>query len=213
MEAMYKEGLILKSDLESAKAFYTMQQNNLAEMERQKTYAKAELLEAMGLYPLYEIKLGAPPSLSVEDGDLSGMILRAMLNRPELMAADRGIEARGDSVKMAISAFLPKLFLVGDFTRNRDSFLKYEDIFTYGASGILTIFDGFANIYEYKAAKQEKAQAILEREQSCIKIMLEVIKAKQSLITMERVESLLNFNWTLLKAETMKFILCGKKEW
>ena len=181
MEALYREGLILKSDLESAKAFYTMQQNNLAEMERQESYAKAELLEAMGLYPLCEIKLGVSPSLSIKDRDLSDMILRAMLNRPELMAADRDIEARGDSVKMAISAFLPKIFLAGDLTGNRDSFLKYEDIFTYGASGILTIFDGFANIYEYKAAKQEKARAILEREQSCIKIMLEVIKAKQSL--------------------------------
>ncbi len=181
MEAMYREGLILKSDLVKARAFNTMQQNNLAEMKRQKTYAKAELLEAMGLYPLSEINLGGPPSLSIEDGDLADMILKAILNRPELMAADLGIEARGDSLKMAISAFLPKIFLVGDFTSNRDSFLKYRDIFSYGASGILNIFDGFANIYKYKAAKQEKAQAMLEREQSCIKIILEAIKAKQSL--------------------------------
>ncbi len=181
MEAMYNEGFILKSELENARAFKTMQQNNLAEMERQKTYARAELLEAMGLYPLSEITLGDSPSLSIENNELADMIYTAMLNRPELLAADRGIEARGDSVKMAISAFLPKIFLIGDFTSNRDSYLKYRDIFTYGASGILTIFDGFANVYEYKAAKQEKEQAMLEREQSCIKIMLEVIKAKQSL--------------------------------
>jgi outer membrane protein TolC len=181
MEALYKEGMILKSDLEKARAFNAMQQNNLSEVKRQKIYAKAELLEAMALYPLSEITLGGPPSLSIEDKELTEMIVTALLNRPELMAADLGIEARGDSLKMAISAFLPKIFLVGDFTNNRDSFLKYSEIFTYGASGILTVFDGFKNIYEYKAAKQEKAHAMLEREQSCIKIMLEVINAKQAL--------------------------------
>ncbi len=181
IEAMHREGYVLKSDLENARAFCTMQQNNLSEMKRQKTYAKAELLEAMGLSPLSEITLDGPPALSASDTDLAEMIQKAMLNRPELMAADLGIEARGDSLKMAISAFLPKIFLTGNFTRNRDSFLKYRDIFTYGASGILTIFDGLANINKYKEARQEKAQAMIEREQSCIKIMLEVIKAKQSL--------------------------------
>jgi outer membrane protein TolC len=181
MEALYKEGMILKSDLEKTRAFNAMQQNNLSEIKRQKIYAKAELLEAMGLNPLSEIMLGGPPSFSIEDKELSEMIVKALLNRPELMAADLGIEARGDSLKMAISAFLPKIFLVGDFTNNRDSFLKYSDILTYGASGILKVFDGFANIYKYKVAKQEKAQAMLGREQACIKIMLEVINAKQAL--------------------------------
>jgi outer membrane protein TolC len=180
MEALHKEGMILKSDLEKAQAFKAMQQNNLSEVKRQKIYAKAELLEAMGLYPLSEITLGAPPSLSIDERELSEMITTALLNRPELMAADLGIEAKGDSLKMAISAFLPKIFLIGDFTNNRDSFLKYSDILTYGASGILTVFDGFANIYKYKAAKQEKAQAMVEREQACVKIMLEVINAKQA---------------------------------
>jgi outer membrane protein TolC len=104
-----------------------MQQNNLSEVKRQKIYAKAELLEAMGLYPLSEITLGAPPSLSIDERELSEMITTALLNRPELMAADLGIEAKGDSLKMAISAFLPKIFLIGDFTNNRDSFLKYSD--------------------------------------------------------------------------------------
>lgn len=210
MEALYKEGMILKSDLEKARAFHAMQQNNLSEVKRQKIYARAELLEAMGLNPLSEIKLGAPPSLSIEDKELNEMIITALHNRPELMAADLGIEARGDSLKMAISAFLPKIFLIGDFTNNRDSFLKYSDILTYGASGILTVFDGFANIYKYKAAKQEKAQAMVEREQACIKVMLEVINAKQALdhaadnrdrmkLELDSAESMLNETISLWK--------------
>lgn len=181
MEALYTEGLILKSDLEKSKVFLLMQQNNLAEIERQKTYAQSSLLEAMGLSPLSDITLGAPPSLSIENKELPDMILTAMLNRPELMIADRSVGVKGDAIKRAISAFLPRILLIGDVTSNEDSYLRYRDIFSYGISGILTIFDGFSSIYEYKAAKQERNKAMLEREQSCIKIMLEVIKGKQSL--------------------------------
>lgn len=181
IEALHREGLILKSDLEKARVFMTVQQNNLSEMERQKTYARSQLLEAMGLSPLVEIRLAGPPSLSVQEAELPDMILTAMVNRPELMISDRQVEVHGNAVKMAISAFLPKILLIGDFTSNRDSFLKYRDIFTYGVSGVLSILDGFSNIYNYKAAKQEKSVAMLEREQSCMKIILEVIRAKQSL--------------------------------
>ena len=180
-EALYREGLILKSDLEKARVFFKLQENNLSEAKRQKTYAKSELLEVMGLSPISNINLGNPPPLSIIDKDLPNIIYSAMLNRPELIIADKNLAAQGDSVKMAISAFLPKIFLVGDFTSNRDSFLKYRDILTYGVSGIMTIFDGFANIYEYKSAKQKKLKTFLEREQSCMKIILEAIKAKQSL--------------------------------
>ena len=181
IEALYAEGLILKSDLEKSKVFLLMQQNNLSEVERQKRYARSSLLEAMGLSPLSDIILDGPPSLSVEKKELPDMILTAMYNRPELMIADRKVGAKGDAVKRAISAFLPRILLIGNFTRNEDSYLRYRDIFTYGVSGVLTILDGFSNIYEYKAAKQERSRAMIEREQSCMKIILEVINAKQSL--------------------------------
>ncbi|MBN2420384.1 MAG: TolC family protein, partial [Deltaproteobacteria bacterium] len=180
MEALYGEGLILKSDLEKSRVFLLMQRNNLAEIERQKTFARSSLLTAMGLSPLSEIKLGIPPSLSIESRELTDMILTALLNRPELKIADRNVGVKADAIKRAVSAFLPRILLIGDFTRNEDSYLRYRDIFTYGVSGVLTILDGFSNIYEYKAAKQERLKAMLEREQSCMKIMLEVIQAKQS---------------------------------
>jgi outer membrane protein TolC len=181
MEALYTEGLILKSDLEESMVFLLARQNNLAEIKRQKIYAQSSLLEAMGLSPLSDITLGPPPSLLINNEELPDMILTAMLNRPELMIADRSVGAKGDAIKQAISSFLPNILLIGDFTSNRDSYIRYRDIFTYGVSGVLTIMDGFSNIYEYKAAKREESRAMLEREQSCMKIILEVIEAKQTL--------------------------------
>ena len=59
-------------------------------------------------------------------------------------------------------------------------------------SGILTVFDGFANIQKYKAAKQERRQAMIEREQECLKIMLEVIKARDLLDKAKDMRALLS---------------------
>ena len=181
MEALYREGIILKSDLENAWLFLASQQNRLRENIRLRTETKAELMEAMGLSPLVDISLKGAPSLSVDDGELSKQILDAMLNRLELKISDRYVSVREDAIKIAIASFLPKLILFGDYTNSSNSFQYYENILSYGVSGVLTVFDGFADIQDYMAVKEEHKKAIIEREQSCIKIMLEVIKARDFL--------------------------------
>ncbi len=180
MEAFYREGLILESELEDARLFLMTRQNSLKENIRLRTETKAELMEAMGLSPLVDISLGEAPSLSTPDGDLSEQILIAMLNRLELKISDRYVSAREDAIKLAIASFLPKLILFGDYTNSSNSFQYYESILSYGVSGVLAVFDGFANVQDYRAVKQEHQKATIEREQSCIKIMLEVIKARDS---------------------------------
>ena len=181
MKALYREGLVLKSDLKDAGLFLASQQNSLRENTRLKMETKAELMEAMGLSPLADISLRGIPSLSVDDGDLSEQVLEAMLNRIELKISDMYISAREDAIKAAIVSFLPKLILFGDYTNSSNSFQYYESILSYGVSGVLTVFDGFANLQDYMTVKEEHKKAMIEREQSCIKIMLEVIKARDFL--------------------------------
>jgi outer membrane protein TolC len=181
IEALYREGLVLKSDLEEAGLFLASQQNRVRENIRLRTETKAELMEAMGLSPLADISLRDAPSLSEVGGDLSGQIFDTILNRLELKISDRYVSAREDAIKTAIASFLPKLILFGDYTNSSNSFQYYESILSYGISVVLTVFDGFANIQDYRAIKEEHQKAMIEREQACIKIMLEVIKARHSL--------------------------------
>jgi outer membrane protein TolC len=181
MKALYREGLILKSDLEDAKVFLASQQNRLRENKRLISETKAELMEAMGLSPLADIYLKGAPSLSAVDGEISEQILEAMLNRPELKISDRNVSISEDAVRIAISDFLPMIGIFADYTDSSNSFQYYESILSYGVAGVLTIFDGFRDIQEYRAAKEEHELAMIEREQSCMKIMLEVIKARDFL--------------------------------
>jgi outer membrane protein TolC len=181
IEALYREGLVLKSDLEGSNVFLSAQQNNLSNYKRLLIQTKAELMEALGLSPLSDITLAGAPSFSVQQEELSEQIFTALINRPELEVSDRTVEVRKDALMIALAAFIPEISIFGDMTNNQDSYLLYENIWSYGISGILTIFDGFENILEYKAAVEEREKAMLEREQACLKIILEVIKARHLL--------------------------------
>jgi outer membrane protein TolC len=192
MEAFHREGLILKSDLEEAKVFLISQQNNLQDNLRLQKSTKAELMEAMGLSPIVDISLKGVPSLTVKDEDLTQQIYDAMINRPEMKISDRNIAVKEDSVKIAIAGFFPVIGLFTEYTNNSNSYYYYENIWSYGVSGVLSVFDGFANIQKYKTAKQERGQAMIEREQACLKIMLEVIKARDLLDKAKDMKTLLS---------------------
>jgi outer membrane protein TolC len=192
MEALYREGLVLKSSLEDTRTFLTSQQNRLAENQRLRKSSKAELMEAMGLSPLVDVTLKGVPSLDVKDEELTNQIYEALINRPEMRIADRNIAIKEDAVKIAIADFLPMIGLFSEYTTSSNSYQYYESILSYGIGGMLTIFDGFANIQDYRAAKQELSQATVEREQSCLKIMLEVIKARDLLKKAEEMKTLLS---------------------
>jgi outer membrane protein TolC len=192
MEAFQREGLILKSDLEEAKVFLTSQENSFLDNQRLQKSTKAELMEAMGLSPLVEISLKGVPSFEVKDEDLTQQIYVALINRPEMKIADKNIAIREDLIKIAIAGFLPKITLFSDYTNSSNSYQYYENIWSYGIAGVLSVFEGFANIQEYRAAKQLYGQVMLEREQSCLKIMLEVIRARDLLKKAEEMRNLLS---------------------
>jgi outer membrane protein TolC len=178
VEALYREGLVLKSSLEDARLYFESQKNALAENIRMRAEARAELMEAMGLSPLAGISLESGPSFRVKDEDLSDQILSAMVNRLELKVADRTVAVRKDMVKISIANFLPAIGIFADYTNSSNSFQFYDSILSYGGSGVLTLFDGFKNVQEYRTAKKEHEKAMVEREQSCLKIMREVIRAR-----------------------------------
>ncbi|MCK4914344.1 MAG: TolC family protein, partial [Planctomycetes bacterium] len=99
----------------------------------------------------------------------------------QLSIADRNIAIEKEKVKVALAGFLPRLVGFANRTHSSDSFLLYDNFWTYGLAGTMSVFNGFATINEYKAAKEHKKEAFIEREQRMLVLMLEVVKAHLNL--------------------------------
>jgi outer membrane protein TolC len=177
-ESLAFEGLVMPSHAAQVRALVRAQEATLARNTRILKETKSALLEAMGVSPAAILLLKAETPIVIEDADLPDQILEAMLNRPELFIADRTIDVHKQHTRMAIARFLPDIIGFASFTHTTDSFLKYGNSWMFGAAGVLSVFEGFRNINEYKAAGIREDKARIQREQAFLRIMFEVILAR-----------------------------------
>ena len=142
---------------------------------------KGKLLIIMGLSPLNSIELKTAILATEPQGTLEDMFVETLLNHPQLRIADRKIAIERDNVKLALANFVPSLIGFANRVNTNDGFQRYSSYWMTGLSGVLTVFNGFANIYEYDAAKENVKKSALEREQATLTLLLEVFRAYQSL--------------------------------
>jgi outer membrane protein TolC len=177
-EAFRREGLAIASQVEEAKTLLIFRQTALTEARRSIRRMQSHLLQVMGLSPLSSLSLSDPPHIELPEASLEDRALTALLQRPELGIADRVIEIRRDEAKIAVANFLPNIVGVGGMNYSTDSHLLYNAVWSAGIAGVMTVFDGFANVWKYQAAKEKKKEAFVERERTCIAILLEVLQAQ-----------------------------------
>ena len=139
----------------------------------------------MGLSPLADIALETQTPLEPPAGSVEDRIATALLSHPGLQIADRNIEIQHEQAKIAITNFLPQLFGFVTFPDSLEDFVETSNQWLYGLSGTMTLFNGFANVNEYKAARAREEESFLAREQATLSVMLEVLRAHLTLETVE----------------------------
>ncbi|MGD0786206.1 MAG: TolC family protein, partial [Sedimentisphaerales bacterium] len=166
------------------------QQTQVAVLSRQTDFnrtdyalkqAYADLLASMSLSPLAEIKLNIEQPLKEPNEPLEDLVYKAMIENPQLQIADRNVAIEEEKVKVALAAFLPRLTIFANHSTTSNSFDVPETLWSYGFAGTMTIFNGFANINEYNAAKERRKVSFIEREQQTLVVMLQVLKAHLNL--------------------------------
>ena len=177
INAFYEEGMVTQWQAEQAGVIVLEKETTLGSVQYAAQQAEADLLVSMGLSPLANISLDIEPSLEIPDRPLEDLIADALISSPQLYIADRNIAIEKEKVKIALAGFLPRLVGFANRTNSSDSYLLHDNFFTYGLTGTMSIFNGFATINEYKAAKERKKDAFIEREQQTLVLMLEVTKA------------------------------------
>ncbi len=176
-----REGILSPWQADEAAVLVQARRNDLDETRITLRQAKADLLLAMGLSPVAEITLGSAASNPAPQGSVEDLIYQALLLHPQLAIADRAVAIEEEKVKLAISAFLPRLFGFATQTTTSDSMLDTPRYWTAGISGAISVFNGFANISDYEAAKKGREKAFLQREQQTLSMMVEVLKAQTNL--------------------------------
>lgn len=177
ISAFYEEGMATQWQAERAKVLVLDKETALGSVQYAVKQAEADLLVSMGLSPLAEMTLNIEQPLEIPDRSLEDLIADALISSPQLYIADRNIAIEKEKVKIALADFLPRLVGFAERTHSSDSFLLYDNFWTYGLVGTMSVFNGFATINEYKAAKERQKDAFTNREQQTLVLMLEVTKA------------------------------------
>ncbi|MDD5707519.1 MAG: TolC family protein, partial [Kiritimatiellae bacterium] len=140
---------------------------------------RGNLLLGLGLSPDADVRLsgelGATPAFT---NDVAQLVLRALASHPSLAVADRQVVIREHRVRQAFCDFLPSLslFSTGSWTGN--DLADHSANWLSGIKGVWTLFDGLANVARYRAAKVERRQSELARENAFLNVMIQVIAAE-----------------------------------
>jgi len=179
VQGLADEGLFAKWEGEQALLAAEVRETELNKARRQLTVLRGELLHGLGLAPDAEIVLSgetgeaAPPAGSVAD-----LVLKALETHPELALADRQVVIKEHEVRQAFCNFLPTLSLFSNGSWTGNDLAAHSANWVSGFGAAWTVFDGLANVARYKAAKVERKQTELERENTFLSIMVGVVAAE-----------------------------------
>jgi outer membrane protein TolC len=165
----------------------------------------------MGLSPLAEISLWAEAACEPVEGSLEELVSEALLCHPQLRVSDRAVAIEQEAVKVAFANFLPALQGFASRVDSSDSYLRYSNYWVGGLAGTLSVFNGFANINEYKAAKQRRQEAFLRREEASLAVIVEVIKAHLNLQTAAQEQALAQQNLKVAAARLAEVRQLGRE--
>ncbi len=168
---------VLPWEVEKAQAFVKMKEFSLNENKRDLETAKMNFMKTLNLNPLDDFALDDEIIFPKELPSLEECIYAAVSGNEILKIAETGKDVSSDIKKIAITNFLPKIILGGGYINNSNDILSDPDFLYGNVSGIISIFNGFKNINEYKKAVRKEKIAELKLEKEFMTVIIETAKA------------------------------------
>lgn len=199
--ALAREGFARDADLQQVRALEMSARLRVAQLDREAGLARSRLLEALNLWPLAAAAFrpdtinepalrsipaatpdGKPTVLTaaaVERRPVEEWLFLALRQRLELYAGDQAVLLRKNEILRALALFLPNLYGFANFYTTSDSYTINDQYWGAGLQGTLSLFTGFRNIQAYRAARAQQRQAFVEREETALAVLLQVIEARK----------------------------------
>jgi outer membrane protein TolC len=174
-----------------------------ANAQREAKLARSRLLQIMNLWPLADVRLKpeslldaathrlsvltpgeAPRDLAARDLltiPVETWMFQALLSRPEMHVQDRTIALRHNEVIRSLVMFLPNLMGFANYYTTSDSYTVNQEYWGTGLQASLSVFVGFRDVAAYRKARQQQERAYVEREETAMMVLLQVLEAYKNL--------------------------------
>lgn len=186
---------VLPWEYEKAKAFVKMKEYALNENERDLKNAKMRFMRTLNLNPLKDIELEDEVIFPKEIPSMEDCIYSAVSGNEILKIAEAGKDVTNDMKKIAVTNFLPKIILGGGYINNSNEILSDPDFLYGNVTGVLSIFNGFKNINEYKKAVRREKIGELKLEKEFMTVVVETAKAYRNLEKARELQEIANLNF------------------
>ena len=179
VQGLANEGLFARWEGDQALLAADVRETELNQARRQLTVLRSELLQGLGLSPAAAVTLSGDTGEPVcPEGSVADLVLKALETHPELALADRQVVIREHEVRQAFCNFLPTLSLFSSGSWTGNDLAAHSANWVSGFGAAWSVFDGFANVARYRAAKVERRRTELERENTFLSIMVGVVAAE-----------------------------------
>ncbi len=186
LKGLADNGLATNWQQGEAEFLFTARTASLDIARRKLVADKAALLQVMGMPPFVDIQLeDAKEPVELPRESLEEMVALALQRHPSLGIADQKGVIAENNVRGAIAEFLPVVSAIGTGTWTTDSFVDHAHLVHGTLVASMDIFKGFARWFNYKSAKYRRQAAKLDSESTALSVMLEVVKARNSLLDAE----------------------------
>ncbi len=183
----YETGLVLKSDVLSARVQRSSIERELFKARSDYKIAMAALNRAMGLGQDNVWELSLLDNEKKEPGALDVLIAKAKRFRPEFLLARDKAKISSYMHKQAMFRFLPSINLHGIYQSDRENLAYFGgDSWMFMATVSMNIFNGFGDKANLDEASAEVRRARAGLEEAAQAIELEVRKAYYDFLTAKK---------------------------
>ena len=181
IKGLADEGLVNGWESGQAQYLAVARQVQLDQAKRELEVLDATFLSHLGLAPNAEFTLDGDTETAAPGfapgTPLDEIVLGALETHPLLSIADRDVVAKEDGVRQALCDFLPVVNVFGIRNWTGNDVMARSANWLNGFNAAWTVFEGFANISRYNASKVELEKASLERENTFLGIIVNIVAA------------------------------------
>ena len=196
-----KVDAILPWELDKAKTLVKSKEIALENNKRDLKIAKMNIMKSLNLNPFDDIVLEDTNLSEKNIPELEECIYLALSQNEMLQIFDTSKNISKDIKKIAISNFLPKVILGGGYMKNNNDIFLDSSVAFGNVSGVISIFNGFKNINEYKKAVKREKISELKLEKEFLTVITETTRAYNNVVKAKEVYEMAELNY---KAETGK---------